>query len=308
MAQSKYDIGYQYSNKYGTFKIIDKNRQSNRWIYSVRCLKCGHVSNKKQNEILVERKCLGCVHNMEYSFYNVGDVVNGLIVLKKSPAADKNGYIIKEYICKCVVDNKIVKIKESHLKDGVGCMECAARKRGENQRKEHDKYITDVELKNPFVEIVGRYIDQYTKIEYNCKVCGYNGKSLPNNLLRGGGCPVCDMSIGEKKIMKYLIDNCIKYESQYTFDDCKNIFVLPFDFYLPEYNTCIEYDGEQHFKPIDCFGGEEKLKKTQNNDNIKTQYCKNNGINLLRIKYDQNIEKELNIYFSKCQTNVFERV
>lgn len=68
---------------------------------------------------------------------------------------------------------------------------------------------------------------------------------------------------------------------------------IHFDFYLPEENICIEFDGEQHFRPIDYFGGENTFKLTQKRDKIKNKYCKNNNIKLLRIKYDENITKKL---------------
>ena len=70
---------------------------------------------------------------------------------------------------------------------------------------------------------------------------------------------------------------------------------MPFDFYLPAYNLCIEFDGEQHFKSIKHFGGEKRLSIQKIKDNIKTEYCKNNNIKLLRIPYYDfnNIEKIL---------------
>ena len=90
-------------------------------------------------------------------------------------------------------------------------------------------------------------------------------------------------------------NNNIQYISQYRFDDCKNIRTLPFDFYLPDYNTCIEYDGELHYKAVDYFGGDEALSNTQFRDDIKTQYCLNNNIRLIRIPYWEfnNIDKIL---------------
>ena len=59
---------------------------------------------------------------------------------------------------------------------------------------------------------------------------------------------------------------------------------------------CIEYDGEQHFKAVDHFGGQEGLRIRQLHDKIKTEYCKDNNILLLRIKYDENIEDKLNSF------------
>ena len=82
---------------------------------------------------------------------------------------------------------------------------------------------------------------------------------------------------------------------QYKFDDCKFKYVLPFDFYLPQYNCCIEFDGEQHYKIIKHFGGFDKFVDTKIRDTIKNEYCKNNDIKLIRISYwnFNNIEKIL---------------
>jgi very-short-patch-repair endonuclease len=91
-----------------------------------------------------------------------------------------------------------------------------------------------------------------------------------------------------------LIKYNINYESEKRFNDCRNKRPLPFDFYLPKYNICIEFDGEQHFIPWRKLSNKiEKLEKTKINDSIKTTYCINNNIKLLRIKYTEinNIEK-----------------
>ena len=90
----------------------------------------------------------------------------------------------------------------------------------------------------------------------------------------------------------------VKFKPQYTFDDSKYILPLPYDFYLPERNMCIEFDGEQHFRPVEFFGGEDAFKLRKKKDKIKNEYCEKNNIYLLRIKYDENIDeklKELNI-------------
>ena len=77
----------------------------------------------------------------------------------------------------------------------------------------------------------------------------------------------------------------IPYIPQARFDECRNIFPLPFDFYLYEHNTLIEYDGEQHTRPIDFFGGEEGYLKRVINDNIKTEYCQEHNIRLIRLQH-----------------------
>jgi very-short-patch-repair endonuclease len=107
-------------------------------------------------------------------------------------------------------------------------------------------------------------------------------------------CTNCNTSKGENTIEKYLIDNKINFEKQKRFDNCRNILPLPFDFYLPDMNTCVEYDGELHYISKDYFGGSIKLEETQKRDEIKTKYCKDNDINLIRIKYNQNILEKMN--------------
>jgi very-short-patch-repair endonuclease len=133
----------------------------------------------------------------------------------------------------------------------------------------------------------------YSKVNYfdrNSKVIIlYNGSEYlqsPDQHLRGCN-PVGSilLSKGEEKIRNFLDKNCIKYKSEFKFEDCKFNGHLPFDFYLEEYNLLIEYDGEHHFYPIDYFGGIDNYKKTLRNDEIKNLYANKNGINLLRIKY-----------------------
>ena len=98
----------------------------------------------------------------------------------------------------------------------------------------------------------------------------------------------------------------VEYIAQYTYLNCKDKRALPFDFYIPSLNICIEYDGEYHYKPIKFKNQSEE--ETKNNfkirvehDNIKTQYCLDNNIKLIRIPYWEfdNIEnilkQELNL-------------
>lgn len=165
--------------------------------------------------------------------------------------------------------------------------------------------------------INNKYNNNFTLLEFNkidddCKIkcnncnneidihCGY---LLYNNTYYK--CKYCNqtMSNGEYLIEQYLIKNNIKYISEKRFDDCRNILPLPFDFYLVDYNTCIEFQGEQHYSLVYNFFGNhtkeesiKKLKDIQNRDKIKKDYCINNGINFIEITYDNicNITEILN--------------
>ena len=111
-------------------------------------------------------------------------------------------------------------------------------------------------------------------------------------LLRGNGCPICNSSKGEKRIIKYLESNNIKYKPQCSFDGCKNINSLLFDFYLPTYNLAIEYDGEYHsriikYKNEPFVVAKKRFLRQQTNDNIKNKYCDKHNIKLIRIPYTE---------------------
>lgn len=102
-------------------------------------------------------------------------------------------------------------------------------------------------------------------------------------------------------IKDFLDNNNIKYIQEKTFSGCRYYYCLRFDFYLPDYNCCIEYDGEQHYKEVDFFGGEKGYEERKRNDSIKNKYCKENNISLLRIPYFDfnNIDNILNIFLNK---------
>lgn len=87
------------------------------------------------------------------------------------------------------------------------------------------------------------------------------------------------------------------FEEQVRFDDCRYKKPLPFDFYLPTMNTLIEFDGEQHDRPVDRWGGVEAFKIQSKRDKIKDNYCTKKQIELIRIKYYDDIETKLEQLF-----------
>ena len=112
---------------------------------------------------------------------------------------------------------------------------------------------------------------------------------LPDNHLNGF---LPRKSTGETIIESILNKYSIFYEREKTFDGCINKKKLRFDFYIPEKNICIEYNGIQHYQKVDRFGGEETFNYQKYNDSIKSNFCKENSINLLIISYkDSIIEK-----------------
>jgi len=177
---------------------------------------------------------------------------------------------------------------------GKGCYRCG-KKRTSNKLKD-----TVSEFIGKSKKVHGDKYD-YSLVSYTNNVtkviivCPEHGKFVqtPKNHKKGHGCNICGESKGEKQIKQHLRNEEVNFISQYRFNDCRNELPLPFDFYLPELNICIEYDGIQHYKPVKRFGGIAGHMQTLHNDNIKTNYCENMGIKLIRIKYDEDIDNKL---------------
>lgn len=101
----------------------------------------------------------------------------------------------------------------------------------------------------------------------------------------------CIKSKGELRISDLLTDMNIEYETEKIFTNCRNPKTnqqLRFDFYLPDYNCCIEYDGEQHFKYSNKgWNTQNNFEQTKYRDLIKENFCKTNNIHLIRIPYTE---------------------
>lgn len=149
--------------------------------------------------------------------------------------------------------------------------------------------------------VTGEYVNNSTPIEIKHNTCNKKFEASLKNIQKGKfGCPHCKMSSGELMVSKILESNNIDYEYQYKNVKCKDRKCLPFDFKIDIDGEIfiIEYDGRQHFMPIFGYNDEERkkeLEKTKKHDAIKNEFCKNNNYNLLRIKYDVDVNQISNI-------------
>lgn len=104
---------------------------------------------------------------------------------------------------------------------------------------------------------------------------------------------------GEQIVENYLIKHNIEYITEYQIKISKKINKSGkayLDFYLPKLKAIIEYNGIQHYIPQEKFGGEKKFYNYQvPRDNYIKKYCKNKGIKLIEVRYDEpDVEKFLN--------------
>jgi very-short-patch-repair endonuclease len=164
-----------------------------------------------------------------------------------------------------------------------GLVENVIKKRTINEFIEMSNYIHN----NKYNYDKSIYVNNSTKLIITCPKHG-DFKQVPNSHLKGFGCNSCSESKGEKIISKYLTQHNIDFIRQEKFDGCVGIkYKLPFDFYLPKYRTVIEFDGIQHHQPVEHFGGVDAYERLKINDKIKNDYCEDNFIELIRIRYDQ---------------------
>lgn len=263
-----------------------------------RCLKCGNIRDYMPNKVKINKpKCYCCSgqrtiqENIDYVRKWCNDNNYLLIDLQR---IQKELYVF--YICPNHKNKGIIKQSLQNIKKGRKCKYCG----GLNLEKEDViKLLTPYLLNNEKIKGVYKKRDKKTNIIswYGDFVCPIHGvySMKKSNKMKNKGCPKCQMSKGEKKIEKFLDNKMILFKSQYKPSECRYKYPLSFDFYIPSLNTAIEYNGEQHYMPIKCFGGEERFKIQQKRDKIKKEYCKKNNIKLLEIPYTEydNIEKIL---------------
>ena len=277
----KYDYSlFDYKNMKTKVKIICRihgifeQNAINHIFLKQNCPKCSKLTNEyfinKSNEIHNNR--------YDYSFINYDNMRTKVkIICKKHGVFEQYPY--------------------AHLNKRQGCMICHKTNMFDNTT---DFILKSIKIhKDRYDYSLIKYINSKTKVKIICKEHGIF-EQTPNDHINGSGCPSCNISKGEERINNFLLENSINYIKQYKFKDCKYKNPLLFDFYLPKLNTCIEYDGLQHFEPIEFFGGDTSFKLQKIKDNIKNEYCEKNDIRLLRIRYNEIIEEKLN-FLQKLQ-------
>lgn len=262
-------------------------QQPSNHLHGDGCPKCGLLAARQNRSFNTEKfiEKANITHKGKYNYSKVN--------YKKA---------IEPVIIICPKHGEFKQLPSIHLQ-GRGCPTCGYIKMATHNTLIQDKVI------NSFQGIHGNKYD-YSKVKYiNDKnkiiiICPEHGefKQSPGDHKRGQGCPKCKESKGEKLIAKYLVENNIYHLSQHRFSDCKDKKSLPFDFYLPGYNMCIEFDGIQHYdKDKQFMRREDKYHYITEHDSIKSKYCKEHNIKLLRISYNQidEINEILNKIFEK---------
>lgn len=211
-----------------------------------------------------------------------------------------------KYIC-LKHSGVIQSISYDEITHNRGCRFCGIEKSIKTSQLNQDEIINRLKENCLIFEcFLGEYKNRReSKIQVHCSKNIQHKFSGTIDFLVGCKCPYCNGSLGEQLISLFLDELKINYIREKTFEECRNIktgHLLKFDFFLPDYNICIEYQGQQHYKPIMYFSrsnsdkkvkisekeAEENLIKAQERDQIKRDFCSKNNIKLIEIPYQYN--------------------
>jgi len=270
--------------------LIDKCQEylNDRQKLKIFCNNCKKYFEKSSNKFIHSKQ--GCLCSIKNSKLTINQIQEKSNILNNSKyiIVERNDNNLKIHCKEC--NSEFSQKYGKHLYQKQGCPKCA-----KNIKLTIDEIInrSNIIYNHKYLILDQEYINNRTKITIKCQKCGKTFLQSADNHLKGKiGCDCLIKSKGETAIINFLLKENIHFENQKRFDNCKNILTLPFDFYLPAYNLTIEFDGRQHFNINTKFYTPE----IEKNDKIKTNFCINNNINLLRIKYNENIEEKIKNY------------
>jgi very-short-patch-repair endonuclease len=276
-----------YGDKYDYSKVNYKNVNQK---IEILCKIHNLLFKQTPRKHLIGNGCPKCNKNVKYtneSFINRANIIHN----------NKYDYSLVEYKCShskikiiCKEHGIFEQLPYCHLK-GNKCPDCT-----KNKKSTTEKFIIKANVIHNFQYdySLTNYKNNSTKVKIICPEHGIF-EQIPDNHLKGCKCSKCkNYSIGEEKIEKILNKNNILFETQKQFAGCSLKQKLKFDFYLPDRNLCIEFDGQQHYEKYRFEKDDRYLNLRKKRDEIKNIYCQENNIELLRIKYTDNIENKLN--------------
>ena len=187
------------------------------------------------------------------------------------------------------------KVNPSNFLNGKRCPFCFGTPKKTNEQ--FKKEIFDL-VGNEYT-FLDTYVNTHTKLSVKHNKCGNVYEVTPSDFLQGYRCPYCNSPKGETIISNILNNLNINYEYQKTFDNLVDTAYLSYDFYLPQQSILIEYQGIQHYQPVDHFGGRSKFKIQQKHDKMKSDYAKTHNYNLITVPYTEDTFIKIKKYLIK---------
>lgn len=285
----QFEIEFEKISK-GEYELLSKYIKQSKKI-KVLHKECEHIYLVTPKNFLNNRRCPNCFKNKkktteeykkevkkitEGEYTVLGDYVNNRITI-----------LTRHNTCEHEWE-----LKPSNFYHGRRCPKCRD-SRPPKTTEQFKKEVFNLEGEN--FRVISEYTLGREDIKMIHKKCGKDFFVTPDTFLSRRSCPNCNMTRGELKVAQWLINNKINFKPEKTFDNFKSEkgWAYRFDFAVYDENELIlliEYDGVQHFEPVDFANkGEEwavkNYLKTIHRDEIKNNYCKEKGIELLRIPY-----------------------
>lgn len=266
----------------------------------VRCNECGNEYDTMPQRILAGHKCKLCAIKERNSSSNHRKTHDEFIMELKE--INNNIQLLDEYKtaktlvrCKCLICGNIWSAKPTNLlTNKTGCPACASISSSLKQSMGLELFISELKNINPNISVIGEYKNSRTNILCRCDLCNNEWMAMPVNLLKGTGCPKHKASHGERFIIEWLSLHDIHYIHQKKFKNLRGVGnrCLPYDFYLPDYNCIIEYQGNFH-DHTDRLQSDSDYEIRKQHDNLKKQYAIDNNYAFIEIWYYENIEEKL---------------
>ena len=286
-AKIKHNNKYQYK--------ISKNYKDTSSELNIICPVHGLFKQEASSHLFGKgcKKCGNIISGKKLRYSN-----DEFIKLSKIKHGDKYSYKKTKYIrgndkvtIICKLHGEFQQRANGHL-TGNGCDDCGEEIKSKNSRLKIsviEQRINTIWGKNKY-KLVSGYRNNQSICEVKCLTHNIILPTRMNRFLLGSTpCIKCQpISIGEELIADLLSNIKIKFIRQKKFKDCIFKKELPFDFYLPQIKTCIEFDGKQHFQSVKLWGGDKAYKERIKKDQIRNLYCIKNNIKLIRIKYCEN--------------------
>lgn len=242
---------------------------------------CGNIFDQVGFRHLRGNRCPKCYGNVKLSKEDIIERSNKIWNKEYEILSDKVDYDKKSRIRHKICGYEYNQMTYSHLL-GMGCPKCA----GNEKHTRKSVQEKSNKIHNNEYEILSEVKNTKSLINIKHILCGKEFSQKVDYHISGSTCPYCSSSKGEKHIENILISKNIKFEKQKTFEGCLYKKKLRFDFYLTDYNICIEFDGIQHFESCWYFGGKKAFELQKIKDGIKNEYCQENNIKLVRFRFD----------------------
>ena len=258
----------------------------------VKCLVCGEESFSTPSAILNDNGCRRCTYNKRRLALVRSESDFLLLVKESHPDITVHDHYINNttlVTCSCNECGHTWSVVPKTLLRGPGCPECFFKMYYPTTRTTHEDFVLSLAQINDTIEVVGTYEKSNTYIRARCKQCANEFYAKPNSLLNGHGCPICNnQSRGEMRIRSYLKVNEIEFMEQVKFDDLRGVGGgrLSFDFYIPQINTLVEFQGSYH-DGTSKIQTAQMFEKQQEHDKRKKEYAIQHGYNFIEIWYQQ---------------------